>query len=107
MLSIAYALEKQIGARVGNRILHDIGNYAYPILSIQADSSFRVFFNYLLQLLRLGFWRVPLFYFYAFALLAVGRRNCDKVIGFVKRKLGRTPIVGDVYSGVARPAGGE
>jgi len=107
MLAIANSLDGQGGSNVGQRILRDIGNYSYPILSIQAAQSFGTFSLYLLQIMKLGFWRVPLFYVYAIGLLVLGRRNCDVFIGVIKRKLGRAPIIGSVYTGNARPVSNE
>ncbi|MBT0962317.1 glycosyltransferase family 2 protein [Denitromonas iodatirespirans] len=99
MLTIARSLETKLGLPLYVPILKDIGNYSYPILSIQADRSASVFLRYLLALARLGFWRVPLFYGYALGLLSLGRRRCDTVIAKIKRKLGRAPRLGAVYEG--------
>lgn len=102
MLAIAYSLDASGGIKVGRQILHDIGNYAYPILSIQAEASLSVFLTYLGQLMKLGFWRVPLFYVYALGLLLFGRRNCDHLIALIKKVLGRAPLLGKVYEGQSR-----
>ena len=102
MLTIAYSLDQAGGSQVGRRIMHDIGNYAYPVLSIQAGLPCRSFLSYMWQLMKLGFWRVPLFHLYALGLLVLGRRNCDALIGVIKRWLGRAPIVGNIYAGNAR-----
>ena len=84
-----------------------IGNYAYPILSIQAGRSFVIFLPYLWQLMTLGFWRVPLFYAYALGLLLLGRKNCDYLITRIKKLLGRAPLLGGVYTGESRSANGD
>ena len=102
MLAIAYSLDDLNGEKVGRRILHDIGNYAYPILSVQAGRPYGIFLVYLYQLLRLGFWRVPLFHIYWLGLLMLGRRNCDSLIAMIKKKKGRAPLLGHVYNGEAR-----
>ena len=107
MLTIAYSLDQAGGSQVGRRIMRDIGNYAYPVLSIQAGLPSRIFLSYIWQLMKLGFWRVPLFHLYALGLLVLGRRNCDALIGVIKRWLGRAPIVGNVYAGNARAVSGE
>jgi len=107
MLAIANSLDGQGGAQVGQRILRDIGNYSYPILSIQAAQSCGTFSLYLWQLMKLGFWRVPLFHVYAIGLLMLGRRNCDALIGLIKRNLGRAPIIGSVYAGNTRAVSSE
>jgi abequosyltransferase len=107
MLEIAYSLESLAGERVGQRILNDIGNYAYPILSIQAGCSFGVFLSYIWQLMKLGFWRVPLFYVYALGLLVLGRKSCDNLIARIKKFLGRSPVLGSVYSGQSLQGKGD
>ncbi|MEK9816022.1 MAG: glycosyltransferase family 2 protein [Methylotenera sp.] len=107
MLSIANSLDVPNGAKVGRRILRDIGNYAYPILSIQAGRSFGTFLSYLWQLMKLGFWRVPLFHVYALGLLVLGRKNCDVLIARIKKALGRAPLLGSVYTGKSREPRGD
>lgn len=107
MLAIAKSLDETGQAKVSHRILHDIGNYAYPILSIQAGRSFGTFLFYLWQLMRLGFWRVPLFHVYALGLILLGRKNCDRLIAWIKRVLGRTPLFGNFYTGQSRAAKGD
>lgn len=99
MLTIAMAVEVGTGLPVYQPILRDIGNYAYPILSIQAGRSRGEFFVYVYALARLGFWRVPLFHVYAAGLLVFGRRACDRLIVTIKDRIGRAPKIGRVYSG--------
>ena len=107
MLAIAYSLDAAGDSQVGRRIMCDIGNYAYPVLSIQAVQPFRSFLSYMCQLMKLGFWRVPLFHVYALGLLVLGRRNCDALIRIIKRRLGRAPIIGSVYAGNSRAVSSE
>ena len=104
MLAIANSLDEERSVKVSRRILKDIGNYAYPILSIQADRTFGAFLSYLWQLMKLGFWRVPLFYVYALGLLVLGRKNCDYLITCIKTVLGRDPLLVSVYTGQSREA---
>lgn len=104
MLSIAQKLDEQPGTAVAKRILHDIGNYSYPILSIQAEQPFPVFLRYLMQLAKLGFWKVPLFYVYSFALVILGKARCDALIAWIKKTKGRAPMLGRVYAGEVRAA---
>ena len=99
MLKIAYILDKEKNIRIYRRILTDIGNYSYPILSIHADLPLREFVNYLFLLMKLGFWRVPLFYIYAIFLLILGKTNCNLIILYLKNLLGRSPIIGNFYKG--------
>lgn len=99
MLRIAKDLELTLRMPVYKAILHDIGNYAYPILSIQATGSRWKLLKYIHAMARLGLWRIPLFYVYALGLLILGRRNCDNLIATIKQRLGRAPVLGKVYAG--------
>ncbi len=104
MLKIAFSLDKEDCDKVGHRILLDIGNYSYPILSIQAELAMGAFLSYLFELMKLGLWKVPFFYLYAIGLLLLGRSKCDFVITRVKNMKGHTPLLGRVYTGVSRSA---
>jgi abequosyltransferase len=99
MIAIAKSLDETKHPKVSNLILADIGNYSYPILSIQSDRSLGIFLSYIRQLMQLGLWRAPLFYMYALGLIVVRRRNCDRFIARVKATLGRAPLLGRVYAG--------
>jgi len=107
MLAIANSLEESGDAKLARLILRDIGNYSYPILSIQAGLSFGSYLPYLWQLMKLGFWRAPLFHVYALGLIFLGRKNCDYLISLIKRILGRAPLLGSVYKGQSRVARGD
>jgi glycosyltransferase involved in cell wall biosynthesis len=99
MLQIAGDLERTLGLPVFRPILRDIGNYAYPILSIQAGRTRGVFLRYAIALARLGLWRVPMFHVYVTGLLCLGRAICDSIISKIKQRLGRAPVIGRVYTG--------
>ena len=99
MIAIAKSLDEARRPKVSHLILRDIGNYSYPILSIQSDRSLGIFLSYIRQLMQLGLWRAPLFYMYALGLIVVRRRNCDRLIARIKTTLGRAPLLGRVYAG--------
>lgn len=101
MLRIASDLEQTLGLPVYMPILRDVGNYSYPILSIQAGRSTVEFLRYLWQIAGLGFWKVPMFYIYACGLLVLRRSTCDRIIAVLKRIKGRAPVLGNVYAGHA------
>ena len=107
MLAIASSLDEKSDVKVAARILRDIGNYAYPVLSIQAERSLGTFLSYLWQLMKLGFWQVPLVHVYALGLLVLGRKNCDRLIAQIKKSLGRAPLLGSVYTGTSRAIKGD
>ncbi|WP_230347047.1 glycosyltransferase family 2 protein [Methylobacillus methanolivorans] len=94
MLDIARYIEIQTGMAVYNAIRADIGAYSYPILAIQAKQPLGVFLKYGVSLARLGFWRSPLFHAYFTGLLLVGPERLDRLIIWIKNKLGHTPRLG-------------
>jgi abequosyltransferase len=94
MLKIATDTESDRNVSIYQPILSDIGNYSYPILSIQARRPLRVFVKYGYDLAKLGLWKYPLFHLYFWSLLLVGPTQLDKLIIFLKSKLGYTPRLG-------------
>ncbi len=102
MLEIAKYIEASRGIKVYEKILQDIGNYSYPILSIQAKRSLPVFLRYAYQLAQLGFWKNAKFHVYFLSLLLLGPERMDQVISRIKNKLGFTPVFGRISSGRAR-----
>lgn len=99
MLAIAKHVGKATQLDVFSTIRADIGNYAYPILSIQAKRPLRVFVKYGLALARLGLWRYPLFHLYFVTLLLIGPDRSDSIINMIKRRLGHTPRFGAAREG--------
>lgn len=102
MLKIAQYVGQQRGLPIYYPILHDIANYSYPLLSIQARQPLLVFLGYGWSLARMGLGRYPLFWAYWLAILLLGAGRVDGLIRWVKRRLGRTPVLGKVYQGTHR-----
>jgi glycosyltransferase involved in cell wall biosynthesis len=102
MLEIAKYIEENRGIKVYEKILQDIGNYSYPILSIQAKRSLAVFLRYAYQLAQLGFWKNARFYLYVLSLVILGPERMDQLISRIKNKLGFTPVFGRIYTGHSR-----
>jgi glycosyltransferase involved in cell wall biosynthesis len=94
MLTIARHVESQTGLAVFESIRADIGHYSYPILAIQASRPTATFFRYSVALAGLGFWRYGLFHLYFVSLLVIGPSRSDRVINWLKRRLGHTPRFG-------------
>lgn len=99
MLSIAKYVEEATQLNVFESIRSDIGNYSYPILSIQRKRPLGVFMKYCIALAKLGLWRYPLFHFYFVTLLFLGSDQSDKIIKMIKRYLGHTPRFGAASMG--------
>lgn len=94
MLSIAKHVEDATQLEVFEAIRSDIGNYSYPILSIQGKRSLSVFVKYGVALAKLGLWRYPLFHLYFISLLVLGPDRSDGIIKMIKHRLGHTPRFG-------------
>ncbi|MBI3562318.1 MAG: glycosyltransferase family 2 protein [Gammaproteobacteria bacterium] len=101
MLEIARWTESARGVRIYRPILKDIGNYSYPILAIQAKQPVSVFLKYAYRLAVMGFWKNKLFYLYLLSLLFLGPARVDRIIQYIKRRVGHTPVLGKVYRGGA------
>jgi glycosyltransferase involved in cell wall biosynthesis len=99
MLDIARHVETTRGVAIYKNILKDISNYSYPVLAVQADKSFGEFFGYYVALIKLGFGRHFLFHAYFFSILLLGTGRVERIIAWVKRRLGYTPVLGSVYTG--------
>ena len=99
MLEILKWTEENRNIQIVKRITTDIGNYCYPILSIQAKQPFGVFLKYAYQFARLGFWKNKMFYLYFLSLVFLGVDRVDKIIQYIKRRIGHTPVIGNVYRG--------
>lgn len=102
MLVIAKSVEKERGLPIYNAILRDIDNYAYPILSIQGQRSFFVFIRYIRGLIKIGMGRHLFFYIWSFVILTLGTKRSDKLINWIKTKVGHTPTLGKIYQGEAQ-----
>lgn len=99
VLRIAEYVQRVDKVDIYQPILKDYARYSYPFLAIQAGRTNRVFLGYVRELHRLGFGCSPLFHLYCLALLTLGRRGTEALIGFIKRRLGYTPQLGNVYKG--------
>ena len=99
MLEIAQYVEKTRDVTIYKNILKDLSNYSYPILFFQADKPLGVFVKYYFSLIKLGFGRQILFHVYFYAILLLGIRRTDRMIEWIKLRLGRTPNIGSVYAG--------
>jgi len=99
MLKIAKHVETTRYIKIYNKILRDVGNYSYPILSIHSKKPFRIFFSYYLGLAKLGLWKNIMFHIYFLLILLLGERGVDRLIRFIKKSCGHTPLIGKLYRG--------
>ena len=99
MLDIAKHVEQARHVSIYKPIIRDIANYSYPILAIQAKKPLGVFLRYGWSLANLGLARYPLFYIWFISILVVGTKRVDQLIVLIKKRLGYTPSLGNVYRG--------
>ena len=102
MLEIAKWTEETRNIKIYKPILTDIGNYCYPILSIQSKQPVAVFVKYAYRLAAMGFWKNALFYLYFVSLFFLGSGLVDRIIQYIKRRIGHTPVIGNIYRGRVR-----
>lgn len=99
MFDIARYVEQERGVPIYRPILKDVGNYSWPILDIQRDKPISVFCSYWLGLARMGLWTSPMFFIYFLLLLFLGSRRVEKLVIFIKKRLGHTPTLGNIFRG--------
>jgi glycosyltransferase involved in cell wall biosynthesis len=99
MLDIAKLVEKDRGVKIFKPILRDLGNYSYGFLFVQANKGIKLFVTYVYRLAKMGFWNNKWLYAYSFLLILFGTTRVDKLIQFIKKRLGYTPAIGSIYRG--------
>lgn len=85
-------LDQQHGTNLTKLVRLDLSKYSYPFLSIQRKRGITSFLRYAKRLeVEAGFGCTAYYYIYKWALVLLGERLCDKVIGLIKRAVGHTP----------------
>lgn len=74
-----------------DKIKIDMSKYFYPSLAIQREKGLKEFFRYVKELNKIGFNITIYYYIYVMALVMFGKKNCDSMIVFLKKILGKTP----------------
>ncbi|MEP6762758.1 MAG: glycosyltransferase family 2 protein [Gemmatimonadaceae bacterium] len=91
LMSIAEAVERERGIAIAEAIRKDFANYMYPTIAHQAHVSRREFYKFYRDLGALGFNRYAMFHFWFWSIAIVGAERVDRVIQFVRKRLGHTP----------------
>ena len=68
-----------------------MSKYFYPSLAIQREKGLKEFFRYVKELNKIGFNITIYYYIYLTALSVLGKNNCDSIIVFLKKIIGKTP----------------
>jgi glycosyltransferase involved in cell wall biosynthesis len=99
-LDIARYVEETRNVKIHDSIERDLANYSFGFIGVQKSKPLSVFLKYVVQLGRIGYGRHIMYWAYVASLLFLGEKQSWKLMAFIKRKLGRTPNIGNVYSGV-------
>ena len=100
IFEIAIFLEERLKIKgLSHGIISDLGNYSYPLLSVQSRKPFSEFSKYYLSLASRGLWKNPYFHLYFIGLSLLGADLCTRGIVFLKSWLKRTPTLGNISSG--------
>lgn len=103
MLAIAEQVGRQTKLRVYRPILHDVGNYSYPLLREHAARPRGEYVLYVGALLKLGLWRSPLIWAYVLLLALLGPVRSDRVVERLRTRMKATPRLGRFSAGRAIP----
>jgi abequosyltransferase len=101
-LKIAQHVEATRGVKIRDAIERDLANYSFGFIVIQRSQPLRVFFAYVRDLARLGYGKHLMFWVYVVGVTLLPERVLWRIMGRVKRALGRTPNIGGVYQGLAK-----
>jgi len=84
-------IDKKYDLNSTQKIKIDMSKYFYPSLAIQRGKGVKEFLRYVRELNKIGFNITSYYYIYIVALVIFGKNNCDSVIVFLKKLLGKTP----------------
>lgn len=98
VLSIIRNLKETQGVDVVEDVIHDYANYFYPYIKDQLDLPLTEFYELYRAYGVMGFARYPLFHLYFVVGYLLGERRFDALTALVRKRLGRTPRLGAVYS---------
>lgn len=84
-------IDKKYNVNSTDLIKKDMSKYFYPSLAIQRNKGVKIFLSYVRQLNNKGFNCTPHYYLYAVTLVLFGKSNCDKMISYLKNRIGYTP----------------
>lgn len=85
-------LDRCHGTGLTRRVKLNLSKYSYPFLSIQRKRGIGPFLQYAKRLEREAGLGCTLYYFvYKWALVLLGEKVCDRLIGVIKNMLGYTP----------------
>jgi abequosyltransferase len=97
VLSIIRNLKQTKGIDVIEDVIHDYANYFYPYIKDQLNLPLRDYYQLYRRYGRMGFAKHPLFHLYFTLGFLLGERRFDALTAFIRRRLGRSPRLGNLY----------
>ena len=96
-LSILRNLEQARGINVVEDVIHDYANYFFPYIKDQLYLPLRDYLALYRTYGRMGFSKHPLFHVYFLLGYLLGDKRFDALITTIRKRLGRSPRLGNVY----------
>ena len=78
-------------------VIHDYANYFYPYIKDQLALPLRDYWGLYRAYGRMGFAKYPLFHIYFILGYILGESRFDSLTALIRRRLGRSPRLGNVY----------
>ena len=88
---LAESIDKKLHIKITDEIITTYSKYSYGFLYEHRDDGIKIFREYARELKKLGFAKTYHFYVYYFALLILGKKNCQNLIMMIKKHRGSTP----------------
>ena len=90
-LQISRFIDEKYRLSSTRAIQNDISKYSYPLLAYVQEIGRWQMLRFAKEMIKEGMGRTIYLYIYTLGLLLLGTRNCNKIIAFIKKRLGRTP----------------
>lgn len=98
-LEIAHYVEEVSNVKIQSAIERDLANYSLGFIAVQRSKPLGAFLRYVVQLAKIGYGRHIMYWVYVGSLLFLGEKRSWALMALIKRMLGRTPNIGNVYGG--------
>jgi glycosyltransferase involved in cell wall biosynthesis len=93
-LDIAAHVDSCYGVEAWARVHRDLGQHMYPTFTHQAHVPLGTYVRFYRDLMRMGFWRYPMFHAYGLGVRVLGSARTDALLFWLRRRLGHTPTLG-------------
>jgi hypothetical protein len=91
-ISILNYIDKKNEIKTRDRVIRELSKYSFPIMSIHRDKGLLKFFNFVLNLIKLGYGKDIYFYLYFLMLSLLGYKLSNNIIyGLLNKCFKTTP----------------